>query len=472
MRKEGIFSKMLITYTIIICVSFVILATILSIWFESYYFDQRKVLLTNEVQYLASSGVDYLEGNISLKRTNETLKYIGNYLRIDIWLVDNYGYVYATSNKKQNDLIGRQIIAKDLYKLRDMKDIDKKGTYSNIYKEPVHTFAVPINYRGYFKGAIFMNSPLSQLKEPLTKVNAIIWASAMVAVVGSCIVIYYFSQRIIIKPLAKINDVAEKISKGEVEKRVNINSDDEVGELAQSFNSMADSLEKVDKNRREFISNVSHELRSPITSIKGLIGGMIDGVIPPEKNEYYLNIAYEEIKRLTRLVNDLLDLSSIENGQFKLDLRILDINELIRLTVIKFETDINRKGLNVDVLLEEGKLYCEIDRDRFVQIVTNIIDNAVKYSNNNGSIEIRTKSKGDKILVSVFNTGEIIKDEDLKLIWERFYKTDKSRSSKISTGLGLPIVRSILTQFGEDIWVENIRDKGVKFTFTLQRLIN
>ena len=232
---------------------------------------------------------------------------------------------------------------------------------------------------------------------------------------------------------------------------------------------MADSIEEVEKNRREFISNVSHEIRSPITSIKGFIGGILDGVIPKEKENYYLSIAYEEIQRLTRLVNDLLDLSSIEAGKFSLKIEKLDINEIIRLTVIKSETRIKAKKLNVDVCFSEDKEYVAGDIDRLTQVVTNLLDNAIKYVNEGGNIKIASKTKGDKIHVSVFNDGPSIAKDEIKDIWDRFYKSDKSRTSKMSTGLGLPIIRSILTQLGEDIWLDN-RDEGVAFIFTLKKV--
>jgi signal transduction histidine kinase len=273
----------------------------------------------------------------------------------------------------------------------------------------------------------------------------------------------------IVRPLAEINRAAQKIAKGEVERRAKLNTGDEIGELAKSFNTMADSLEKVENDRRNFISNVSHELRTPITSIKGFIGGVLDGVIPKEKEKDYLSIAYEEIQRLARLVNDLLDLSVFDAGKFKLDISQVDINEIIRLCVIKAEARINKKELSVDVTLQDEHLYVYADRDRIIQVVTNLLDNAIKYVNDKGKIKVVTKTKGDKVLVSIYNSGPRIPEEDRKHIWDRFYKSDKSRTSKVSTGLGLPIVRNILTQLGEDIWVESGEKEGVTFYFTLRK---
>lgn len=467
--RKGLFTKLVATFTIIISVSFIIIAAFLSYWFESYYFEQRKSQLITESQFIGNAAVQYMEGSIPSSKINEVINYISNYLSVNIWLTDRYGYVYTVSNPKHKNLVGVQVLTDELKELRKGNNLENKGLYKSAFATPVHTFEVPIIYKGVFNGVIVMHTSINEIRGPLKKVYNIIWISAIFAIIISCIIIYYFSQRIIIRPLAEINYVADKISKGEVDKRVNIDSNDEIGSLATSFNSMADSIEQVENNRRLFISNVSHEIRSPITSIKGFIGGILDGIIPKEKENYYLKLTYEEIQRLTRLVNDLLDLSAIEEGQLKLNLDEVDLNEIIRTSVIKFETKVIEKKLKVNVSLEDDKVYVIADKDRLIQVIINLIDNAIKYANEGGNVKLNTKIKGDKVIVSIFNDGPIISDEDIKHIWDRFYKADKARSSKVSTGLGLSIVRSILTQHGEDIWIDNNTSGGVTFNFTIKR---
>lgn len=472
MLKNSLVSKMIVAFTSIIAVIFIVIATILSFWFENYYFNQRKEQLDRQGDRIAQSAVRHLNegGSFSLSKLENDMQFVGDFLQADILLADSWGYVYAVSNPKYKDIVANSIDIKEMDELRFGRSIEKKGEYSKVFDKTGYIYMKPIFSNTTFKGVIMMYTPMSEIKAPIKKVYFIIWLGAVLSVIITSIVIYYFSQKILIRPLAKINTVAKKISKGEVEKRVYIESNDEIGELAKSFNTMADSLEKVEKNRRDFMSNVSHELRSPITSIKGFIGGILDGVIPRDRENYYLNIAYEEIQRLTRLVNDLLDLSAMESGRFSLRITEIDINEIIKLCVIKFETKINDKKLKVDVTLQEEHLYVAGDRDRLIQVVTNLIDNSVKYVNEGGSIKINTRTKGNKIMVSVFNDGPTIPDDDIKHIWERFYKSDKSRTSKVSTGLGLPIVRNILSQLGEDIWVENkTKEQGVTFTFTLTK---
>jgi len=470
MVKKGLFFKMLATYTIIISMSLIIIASFLSYWFQNYFFQERKDQFLDKSYIIQGLAMKYMAGDATSEDVNNMITVIAEYIKSDIWLVDNFGYVYAVSNKEHKEFLGKKVFATELEQLRNGHTFEIKGPYAGIFDKTVRVYGTPIKTdAGIFKGSIILYNSIEEMSASLKRVYEIIWISAIFAIIFSCIVIYYFSQKIIIKPLAEINYVARRISNGDVDKRVYLKSNDEIGELAQSFNFMADSVEKNEKNRREFISNVSHEIRSPITSIKGFIGGILDGVIPIEKEKYYLSIAYEEIQRLTRLVNDLLDMSAIEAGEFSLRIMEVDINEIIRLTVIKNETKIKEKRASVDVCFDEDNLFVAGDKDRLVQVITNLLDNAIKYVDAGGKIKISSEIKGRKAFITVFNNGPQIKKEDLLHIWDRFYKADKARTAKDSTGLGLSIVRNIITQLQEDIWVEN-KDNGVYFTFTLTKV--
>lgn len=470
MVKRGLFFKMLATYTIIISMSLIIIASFLSYWFQNYFFDQRKEQFLDKSYMIQGLAIKYMDGDATSQQVNDIITIIAQYIKSDIWITDSYGYVYAISNKEHKEFMGKQVFAEELEQLRLGHTFEITGPYAGIFDKTVRVYGTPIRTEaGSFKGSIILYNSIEEISASLKRVYEIIWISAIFAIIFSCIVIYYFSQKIIIKPLAEINAVARRISNGDVNKRVYLKSNDEIGELAQTFNFMADSVEKNEKNRREFISNVSHEIRSPITSIKGFIGGILDGVIPEEKEKYYLSIAYEEIQRLTRLVNDLLDMSAIEAGEFSLKIIKVDINEIIRLTVIKNETKIKDKRASVDVCFDEDNLFVAGDKDRLVQVITNLLDNSIKYVNEGGKIKISSKTKGRKAFISVFNDGPQIAEEDLLHIWDRFYKADKARTAKDSTGLGLAIVRNIITQLQEDIWVEN-KDNGVYFTFTLMKV--
>lgn len=470
--KDSLVSKMIITLTTIIAISYIIMAAFLSVWFKRYYFNQRKEQLDNLANTISNSALRYLDTQqeTGINRLEKELYYAASGIDSDVILTDGIGIVYAVSSSEYKDLKCKVLNIKQMDELRFGSTVEIEEGIIEPFDKSSHIYMKPMFRGNNFKGIILMRTPLELIKNPLHKVYGIIWACAVVAVIISSIIIYYFAQKILIRPLANMNYVAKKIAKGEVEKRADIKYNDEIGELANSFNMMADSLQRVEMNRRDFMSNVSHELRSPITSIKGFIGGILDGVIPKDKENYYLRIAYEEIQRLTRLVNDLLDLSAMESGKFSLTINEIDINEIIKLCVIKFEQKIKGKNLNVDVIFDEEHIYVMGDRDRLIQVVTNILDNSLKYVLDHGQIRITSKIKGKKVYISIFNDGPIIQNEHIDHIWERFYKDDKSRTSKVSTGLGLPIVRNILTQLGEDIWVENKgKELGVEFTFTLTR---
>ncbi|MCR4944922.1 MAG: HAMP domain-containing histidine kinase, partial [Clostridium sp.] len=210
------------------------------------------------------------------------------------------------------------------------------------------------------------------------------------------------------------------------------------------------------------------ELRSPITSIRGFIAGILDGIIPIDKEKYYLSIVYDEVKRISRLVDDLLDISTLDDSNYILKKSEIDINGLIEICLVNKEAQIAERDLKVEVILNENHQFVYADRDRMIQVLTNLIDNAIKYSYSGEIIRIETSVKGKKVYVSIKNKGKGISEEELVRIWDRFYKSDSSRTNKESTGLGLSIVRTILSRHGEDIWV-NSKDGETEFIFTLSK---
>jgi len=467
MVKNSLFSKMVIAYTIIMAISFTIIAAFLSFWFQDYFVKSRKEQLTNQISIIERFANEYIDGSISDEDLNGYIRFISGYINDDILLLDKNGYVYAVTSNQFKPFIGKQLFVNELDALSKGDYFENISNYGDVFKEKSYVLGEPIKAtNGSFNGAVIINVSMTSLDKSLSSVYQIIWISAVLAVIASSIVIYYFSQKIIVNPLTQMSVVARKIATGDVDKRVQVKSDDEIGEFAEAFNVMADSLEMVEKNRKEFISNVSHELRSPITSIKGFIGGILDGIIPQEKEKYYLTVAYEEIQRLTRLINELLDLSAVESGKFKLEMSSIDVNEVVRLCILRNEARIKSKKLNVEVFLEEDELMALADEDKIMQVLTNLLDNAIKYADEGGLVTISCNSKGKKACVSIFNEGPLIAEDDIKHVWDRFYKGDKSRTQKVSTGLGLSIAKKIMLLHDEDIWVEN-KSNGVMFAFTL-----
>ena len=468
MVKNSLFSKMVVTYTIIITVSFTILAAFLSFWFQDYFIKTRQEQLITQVSAIGSMAGEYLNSTSSHEELTKNMKNISSYIDEDIVLVDSKGYVYSVTAIKYEPLVGKQIFHDKKENIKSSDYIDGFNEYGVYMDEKIYVMVEDLkDAKEQSIGVALISVSTGILDKSLSNVYQIIWLSAVFAVIASCIVIYYFSQKMIVNPLSEMSGVARKIAQGDVDKRVEIHSDDEMEEFANAFNVMADSLQKVEQNRKEFISNVSHELRSPMTSIKGFIGGILDGVVPDEKHKYYLNIAYEEIQRLTRLINDLLDLSTVESGTYKLDKVPVDINEIVRICILRNENRIRNKNLDVQVFFEGSELWVLTDEDKITQVVTNLLDNAIKYGKEDGLIKISCRKKGKKANISIFNEGPNIDEEDIKHIWERFYKGDKSRTQKVSTGLGLSIVKKIVSLHDEEIWACN-KENGVEFIFTLQ----
>ena len=468
MKKHGLLHKLMNINAIIMACVLTFLACLLSIWIKINFITEKELQFNQMGQYISDMIITYSDIEDTeedrISKLKNILNISGTAINADIYIIDDDLKMYISE-----DNIKHIYDDEDIKILNSTAEVLKSGKAIK-YIEDNYTCIYPVMKDGEFKGCVVMESPLYLVKRQLKKIYVIIWISAGLFMVVSTIVLSFFINKILINPLYEISKTARRFANGEVDKRVNISSNDEIGELAKSFNIMAESLEKAENNRREFISNVSHELRSPITSIKGFISGIIDGIIPKDKEGYYLERVYNETQRLTRLINDLLDLSAIESGKLKFKMKKIDINEIIRICIINNEQRLNDKNINLEVNFQSEKCFANADEDRMMQVITNLLDNSIKYCGDCGTIKISNYIKGNKIFTEIYNDGPQIAEEEINKIWDRFYKSDKSRTNKVSTGLGLPIVRMILMQQGEEIWAENDKIKGVKFIFTLNKI--
>ena len=465
MKKKSLLYKMIIINGLILGFIMHFLAFALCLWFKNNFFDEKRTMFESTASELANviKRQNEFELFFEIKRIQSASDMAIASTNANIMVFDENNIEYITSNSQIND--------KNLYVSEDNINLLKKGQCIE-YIGKCYTYLYPVIDGEKYEGYILMTGELSEINSKLNKIYIIIWVASIGTILCAMITISFFAKFVLVNPLVELNNAAKKFACGEVDRRVNIQCDDEIGQLAKSFNIMAESLEKVEMNRREFISNVSHELRSPITSIKGFIAGILDGVIPKEKEHEYLERAYLEIKRLTRLINDLLDLSTISSGKLKFNNKKIDINELLKRCIINNERRLKEKNITLKVFMQEDKYFVNADEDKVIQVITNLIDNSIKYCEDNGIIKCSTFHKNNKVLVEIHNNGPKLTEEEMICIWDRFYKSDKSRTNKVSTGLGLPIVRMILTEMGEEVWAENDDEIGVRFTFTLQRYKN
>ncbi len=331
----------------------------------------------------------------------------------------------------------------------------------------VFTVAVPWVQHDTVLGAVFIHTSAqvveAQYRGLLLQVTVGFTLAAIVAMLGTAIY-----TRGIVKPLTVITGAAEDMSRGKLNARADVTGVVEVRQLAGAFNVMAEKLEQVEENRREFVANVSHELRSPVTSIHGFVEGMLDGTIPKDEYEPYLKIVSDETNRMKRLINDLLQLSRMDKGAEKLNKTDFDVNELIRLLLIGRMSDIESLSLNVGLEFALDPCMVCADRDKISQVVLNIIDNAFKFVSAKGSLTIRTSLLHDnKVEVDILNDGEPIPPEHRAHVFERFYKVDKAHTSGKGTGLGLSICKQIIELHGQTIGVLPL-ENGAGFRFTLE----
>lgn len=319
-----------------------------------------------------------------------------------------------------------------------------------------------------FVGAVFVCSTDNGVNELTSAMIKTVIMSGLWIIFAALIATYFISERLV-APIREMRSAAKAFADGHFDVRINVVGRDEVAELATSFNTMAQSLQELEDMRRSFLANVSHELRTPMTTIVGFIDSILDGAIPPEKHDYYLGVISDEIKRLSRLVTSLLDISRMQAGEKKFNMQHFDVCETARQVLISFEQRIDEKKLDVFLDCDDENMQVFADPDSVHQVIYNLCENGIKFANEGGRYGISLKYTDDKkVEISVFDEGMGIKEDELKYVFDRFYKTDKSRGlDKTGVGLGLYIVRTIIEAHGETIRAESEYGKWCKFVFTL-----
>jgi signal transduction histidine kinase len=300
----------------------------------------------------------------------------------------------------------------------------------------------------------------------LNKIKHLFVFASIISITINGLFTYYLSKRNT-APLREMNRVALHIARGQFDQRVKVKSRDELGELGKTLNYMAQELAGMDQMRKDFVANVSHDLRSPLTSIHGFVRAFLDDTIPNDRKRHYYSIMKEQTERMIKLVNDLLDMARIEAGQLEIRPVIFNLSELVRQVVARMEPEFMKKQVNVEMISEEAQdIHICADPDRIDQVIVNLLQNAVQFSSPNSFVEVILK-KEEQAVISIRDYGEGIRQEDIESIWERFYKADRARTKKVGTGLGLSIVKHILDLHQSPIHVKSEVGIGTIFTFTL-----
>ena len=345
------------------------------------------------------------------------------------------------------------------------------GMIPDLYEEARYVVATPITdfLTGQNLGIVIASTPTGSTDAIMTRISNIFMVVSLLVVLISVIAMIILVHRQS-DPLRQMAQVARSFGHGDLDARVRLAEDypEEVEELALAFNNMAQELQKSEYQRREFVANVSHELKTPMTTISGYIDGILDGTIPQQRHRYYLQIVSDETKRLSRLVRSMLDISRMQNGSVPEEKKVhFDLEEALGQVLITFEKKITDKNLEVDVDMPAYPVFTHACEDYVTQVIYNLIDNAVKFCPEGGTLGLKIQQGGGKVYVTVSNEGETIPTEELPLVFDRFHKIDKSRTqNRDGWGLGLYIVKTLVTSHGENISVTS-RDGKTAFTFTM-----
>ena len=468
--RNRLFIRYFITSAAIFIFGIFLLGFVLLQFAGVYFRDEKYSLLSQNldtvknftVSDLASNGYQFVDPAQLLPGYSILADAIG----ARIFLTNPDGVVLISSDSSEYEFIGNPVPAGIVQKAIT-SDYHESGTLGGLYSSPYYTVASPIfTSDGRTAGVLFGSiSAEASVRFRLQMVRMFVFSSlgGMLVV----IILNYYTTKRMVTPLNKMLAAAVDFSNGKFSTRVPVTGSDEIAALALALNDMGKALGNLEYMRRSFIANVSHDLKTPMTTIGGFIEGILDGTIPRDRQSYYLEIVANEVRRLSRLVTSLLSVSRIDAGELEIKKVVFDLHETVMTSVFPFEMAIEEKRVQV-FGLEHEKVMVYADPDLIHQVVYNLVDNAVKFVDEGGVLAIVYKFQNGKVYCQIRNSGQGIAEDEINNVFERFYKSDKSRSlDKTGVGLGLHIVRQIMLMHGEDIIARSISGQFCEMEFTL-----
>lgn len=392
-----------------------------------------------------------------------------------IWVFDQEGKIIATSTQEEV-FIGKSVASSIVERVLQGDDAVSRLEFEGLV-EPMLSVVVPWGKQDHVYGGIILHSPLTGLSGFIMKIREMFLWATLFGILFSTVMVSYLSWTIS-RPLQQIDRAASRIGMGNYDERIQIKSEDEIGDLAHTINKMAEKLEiieverqKLDNLRSDFLANISHELRTPLTTMQGFLEALQDGLIEEEGRQRYYDVMYDETIHMNRLVDDLMDLIKLENKEITLSKYPIDIKSILEKEKFKFEKEALDKYIDIKLNLIEPLPKAYSDPVRLEQIINNLLKNAVKFTEE-GEITISAQEDGEYLLLSVQDTGIGISDLDQELIWERFYKVDRGRSKKNKgTGLGLAIVKKLVELHEGKITVQSEIGKGTTFKIWIPSVV-
>lgn len=480
---KSVFAKYIAAFTSIIFISFLVLVVLIVSMVNNYAVTAKQEQLENSAVTVAGFLSVRMHGDntdpaafaqmvtglqVDVDRILSATSAMGE--EISVLITDNSGEVLRMGNGGNATGSSAVIPRSVMEQAHDGVQSSELSELAGVFSVPQYYYASPVyttDGTGVC-GMVFACAPSATLDTLLgMMIKTVIIGSAWV-MLAALMVVYVISERVI-GPLRDMSKMAKAFAAGNFDARVPVRGKDEVAELALAFNNMAGALSQLETMRNTFIANVSHDLRTPMTTISGFIDNILSGAIPPERHTYYLGLIKNEVQRLARLVASLLDISRIQAGDRKFEMKPFDICEMGRLILISFEAKIEAKHLDVEFECDRERMEVLADHDAIYQIFYNICDNAVKFSREGGKLRVRLNEiSGRRVRIGVYNEGEGIAAADLPFVFERFYKGDKSRGlDRSGVGLGMFISKTIIEAHQQKIWVESEEGRYCEFLFTL-----
>lgn len=471
MKSRSMFTKIFGTNMISMLICIIILGSTQMILLTNYITRQNEEYLNRNVEIV----VNMISDNIPLESIKNVINGFSQATGSYIIVVDSKSRVVLQTTLSKDTVDVPLYLDKTFTKtvLSGERNI-LIGTMSGMFDETMFTLQMPIKGKNSeILGAVSVSRPIPEQQKVKYDLFRIMLMS-MIIIMASSLLLSYVLAKKFSAPMKSISNSTREFAKGnfsvrasEIAEKSNIS---EISELAQAFNNMASEIEKAEEIKNAFISDVSHELRTPMTTINGFISGILDDTIPADKQKEYLQIVYSEVSRLSRLVNTFLDITRLQSDKLVLNKTNFDINEIIRLGIIGLENKIEEKKINVEFDIEEECCFAYADRDSITRVITNLLDNAVKFTDFGGKIVVTVRTRQHEITVFVRNTGRGIAEEQKELIFNKFYKADKARSeNKEGTGIGLYLVKNIIQAHGKDIYVNSIEGEYAEFVFKLDK---
>lgn len=480
---KSLFAKYISIFIVIVFIGFLVLTFVMTYFIATFSTNVKYDTLShiaNSVSYFSTSdsGTQYKGGEPTLEERfefNRIVNILSNDMdELSVFITDKDGKImlYKSSGDiKISDFFSdgkNAAVAPDYIEILESGHTVKiTGTMEGFLGEHRASVGIPVFVYGNFSGSVFATTADTQPGGFIETMSMTLIMASLCIMLACMIAVYVITVRFT-KPLREMSLAAKEYAKGNFDVTIPVSGDDEIAELATAFNEMAGSLANLESMRSSFISSVSHELRTPMTTIGGFVDSILDGVIPPEEQKHYLEIISSEVKRLSRLVTSLLEISRMETGQITLNPTVFDVCEMTKIILLSNEKRIEEKNLDVSYVCDEEHINVKADKDSIHRVILNLMDNAIKFSREGGKYEISLAKKGEKAEICVFDEGIGIKEKDLPFVFDRFYKTDKSRGlDRTGVGLGLFLVKSIINLHGENIKVESESGEWCKFTFTL-----